>query len=213
VRELVAEKFAGLPQGEELRPSQVVEPPLTEPRIAHLEKDIHQTHLLLGMPTVGMKHDDRSPIKVIERVLSMGGSARLFQRLREQERLVYNINAVTATYEDVGFFAVYTTCNPENVISVKRAILEEFNQLEKEGITPEELAKAKSNYEGTLARRFETNLSIAGIHGVEALLHKVEPFAASIARIKAVTQEDVLEAAKRYLTTKRYVMVTVGREV
>ena len=208
----VAERFAGLAPGPEQPPRAAHEPPMSGPRAAHLERDVHQTQLLIGVPTVSIKHQDRSALKAIERVLGMGGSARLYQRLREQARSVYNVNTVTAHYEDAGYFAVYTACAPENALKVRAAVLEEWDKLRQELVSPDELSAAKSNYAGTLARRFETNLAVASIFGLEGLLHRVEPFDLAVQRMNAVQRQDIQRVAQTYLDADRCVTVTVGRE-
>ncbi|NIO68241.1 MAG: hypothetical protein GTN71_04095, partial [Anaerolineae bacterium] len=211
-RRLVAHRFAALPAGPEQPPAPVREPPLNELRSGHLSKDVHQAHLLIGVPTVSMKHQDRSALKVMERVLGMGGSARLYQRLREETRLVYSVNTVTAHYEDAGYLAVKTACDPSHLAQVQQAILEEWRKLRRQGVSEDELSAAKSNYAGTLARRFETNLALASIFGVEGLLHRVETFEEAVGRINAVGRDDVLRVARQYLDVDRYVAVSVGRE-
>jgi len=211
-RRLVVQRFASLPPGLEQPPTSVSEPPLTESRTTHLNKDVHQVHLLMGVPTVSMKHEDRSALKVVERVLGMGGSARLYQRLREETRLVYSVNTVTAHYEDAGYFAVYTACDPQNMAQVQQVILEEWDKLRRQGVSEDELSAAKSNYAGTLARRFETNLALASIFGVEGLLHRVETLEEAVGRINAVRRDDVLRVAQKYLDVSRYVRVSVGRQ-
>ena len=203
--------FAEFPPGPEQPPEPVEEPPLAERRLAHLEKDIHRTYLLIGVPTVGMKHPDRSPLKAIELALGMGGSGRLYQRLREEQGLVYSVYTVTANYEDAGFLGIRAACAPENVEAVREAILAEWDVLRQDGLGEQELEAVKGNYAGTSARRFETNTAIAGIFGIEGLLHQVEPFDEAIARIEAVTQAQVLDAARRYLNCERYALATVGR--
>ncbi len=212
VRRLVAERLAALPPGRERPPTTVHEPRLNGPRTAHLHRDVHQVHLLIGVPTVSMKQGDRSALKVVERVLGMGASARLYQRLREEARLVYSVNTVTAHYEDVGYFAVRTACDPRNVAQVQRAILDEWDKLRHQGVSEDELRAAKSNYAGTLARHFETNLALAGIFGLEGLLHRVETLEAAVDRINGVGRDDVLRVARQYLDVERYVAVSVGRE-
>jgi predicted Zn-dependent peptidase len=206
-----AQHFGALPPGEEQRPALVQEPSCEAPRSAHLERNLHQATLLLGVPTVSMSHPDRSALKLLERVLGMGGSARLTQRLREQEQLVYGVQTVTAHYEDAGYFAVRSACDPERLPQVQRAILEEWDRLCQERIGQEELQAAQDNYAGTLARRFETNRAVAGIHGIEALLHRVETFEEAVQRIRGLQPEDVLQAARIYLNPRRSVAVTVGR--
>ena len=205
-----AEYFSALPAGAELRPEPVQEPPLVAPRAVHLERDMHQMVLLLGVPTVGMAHPDRSALKVVERVLGMGGSSRLYQRLREERRLVYSVQTVTALYEDAGYLAAQCACDPQNLAQVKEVVLDEWQRLGREGVTDDELEAAQGNYAGTLARRFETNLAVAGIHGTEALLGEIEPFDAAVSRINAVTRDDVVRVAQAYLAPTRIVAATIG---
>jgi predicted Zn-dependent peptidase len=211
-RRLVAHRFAALPTGPEQPPAPVREPPLNEMRSGHLSKDVHQAHLLIGVPTVSMKHEERSALKVIERVLGMGGSARLYQRLREETQLVYRVNTVTAHYEDAGYFAVKTACHPSHLARVRQAILEEWRKLRRQRVSEDELSAAKSNYAGTLARRFETNLALAGIFGVEGLLHRVETFGEAVGRINAVGRDNVLSVTQEYLNPECYVVVSIGRQ-
>jgi predicted Zn-dependent peptidase len=208
----VAERFAALRPGPVQLPLVVREPRMVEPRTVHLEKDLHQTHLLIGVPTVSMKHEDRSALRALERILGMGASARLYQRLREETLSVYNVNTVTAHYEDAGYFAVHTACPPENALTVRAAILEEWDILRRQRVSADELSAAKSNYAGTLALRFETNLALAGIFGLEGLLHQIEPFDAAVQRMDAVQCEDVQRVAQQYLHVDKCVTVTVGRK-
>jgi predicted Zn-dependent peptidase len=158
-----------------------------------------------------MVHPDRSALKIVERVLGMGGSARLYQRLREERQLVYTVNTVTAHYEDAGYLAVHTTCDPHKVDQVRDAVLAEWQALRREGVTGDELRAARSNYAGTLLRRFETNLALAGIAGVEGLLHQVETLEEAVARIDAVQRDEVVQVARRYLDAERFVAVSIGR--
>jgi predicted Zn-dependent peptidase len=159
-----------------------------------------------------MKHEDRSALKMVERVLGMGGSARLYQRLREERQLVYSVNTVTAHYEDAGYFAIHTACDPQRAAEVQQAILDEWHKLCQQGVSAGELRAAKSNYAGTLARRFETNLALAGIVGVEGLLHRVETLEDAVGRINTVRRDDILRVARQYLDVERYVAVSVGRQ-
>jgi len=186
------------------------EPPLTEKREVWVEREVSQVHLVLGWPAVDMKHPDRHPLKVIGRLLGVGGSSRLYQRLREEQPLAYTVATATATYEDIGHFAISTACEPAKVEAVRAVILEEIARLREQPVGNEELGRVKTSYEGSLAVNFETNLQIAGIHGVEALLDRIEPFEESVRRIHAVTQEDILRVAQQYFDLDRYVSVAMG---
>jgi predicted Zn-dependent peptidase len=208
---LAEESFSDLSPGAEQPPKPVDEAPIRQPRGGHLARKSKQTYLLLGVPTVGLKHPHRSALKVIELILGMGASGRLYRRLRQELGLVYNVNAVSSVYEDAGFLAIHAACDAEDQTRVQDEILDGWLDLRQRDITAEELEAAKGNYAGTLARRFETNLSVAGIVGIEALLHQVESFETAIARINAVTSEGVRQAARQYLVEDGYVLVTAGK--
>ena len=140
----------------------------------------------------------------------MGGSGRLYRQLRENLGLVYNINTVSACYEDVGFLGIRAVCAPENVDEVRIKIINEWDSLQQNWIEATELAAVKGNYAGTLARRFETNLSVAGIFGIEALLSSIETFKQAVERINLVTADNILTAAQQYLSTSCFVSSTLG---
>ncbi len=208
---LAQSAFNQFPSGPEQKPGPFEEPARNTPSGAHLERATQRTYMLLGVPTVGLSHPDRSALKIIELVLGMGASGRLYQRLREELGVVYNVNAVSSVYEHCGYLAIYAVCAPENLTVVQDAILDEWGDIQKNGITDEEMNAAKGNYAGTLARRFETNLSVAGIFGIEGLLYQVEPFEQAIARINGVRREGVREAAQKYLNEDSYVIASVGK--
>ena len=211
-RQLVSASFSSILAGPDQPPELSMESPFSETRRTHLLKDVNLTHLLIGVPTVGMKHEDRSALKVIERVLGMGGSARLYQRLRAEAHLVYSVNTIAAHYEDAGYFAVRTACDPAHVSQVQQSILQEWDRLREKGVSDNEMVAAKSNYAGTLARRFETNRSVAGVFGTEALLHRAESLEEAVERIDAVQHSDVLRVARKYLNSQCHIAVTVGRQ-
>jgi len=211
VAELISRKFSSLPPGEELRPSPVSEPPPPK-RTAHIEKDVHQTYLIAGILSASMQDEDRYAVKLMDRILGSGGSSRLNRRLRGDEKQVYSVYSVAAMYEDTGCIAVPTACSPESVSKVEAMILEEWERLRTDPVSDRELEAAKRLYEGTLIRECETNLYVAGISGIEALLYEIEPVSESIENIKRVTKWDIMEAANRYLDPYRYTLVTVGRK-
>lgn len=200
--------FAGDPPEYEPVPE---EPPLLESRRSTLERGTRQVHLVIGWPAVGLRHPDSYVLKVIDRLLGGGGRSRLYRELRDRRGLVYTIHAVRAEHEDTGHVAIYTATDPGRVQDVLDAILGEIRRLQVEPVDETELRAAQTNYEGSLAVSFETNLSLAGIVGVETLLTgQFEPFAEAGRRVRAVTPEDVLRVANAYFDTERYAVAMVG---
>ena len=189
------------------------EPALTEKRTNHAPREIRQTHLVLGWPTVGMRHPDSYVLKVIERILGAGGNSRLYQELRERQGLAYTVRAIRTEHAGMGHFSVYTATDPNSAQQAIEAILGEVERLQREPVRAAELETAKTNYEGSLAVSFETNLRMAGIIGVETLLMgEFEPFEEAVRRVQAVSADDILRVANEYFDTDRYAIATLGPE-
>lgn len=188
-----------------------LEPPLAERRVGTIERSITQTHLVIGWPTVGLRHTDSYVLKIIERILGVGGNCRLHRELREQQGLVYAVWTARAEHEDAGHFAIYTAIDPAKVETTVEAVLSQIKQLQSESVPDAELEAARTNYEGSMAVSFETNLHMAGIVGIETLLTGAfEPFEEAARRVRAVTPQDIVRVANRYLDTERYALATVG---
>jgi predicted Zn-dependent peptidase len=115
------------------------------------------------------------------------------------------------SYADRGYLALYTSCAPENARTVGDVIFDELDRIKQEEVPEAELARAKAIYEGSLARNFETVLSLASIIGIEELLHRIEPFPDSVMRIQAVGAEEVQHVAAETLTPERFAIAVVGR--
>ncbi|MFQ6071602.1 MAG: M16 family metallopeptidase [Methanosarcinales archaeon] len=192
-------------------PKNIHEPPILEKREVFMPMDIHQTHLVLGWHGVGMNHKDKHALKLLDRILGTGGSSRLYQRIREKEKLVYNIHSTSFNYEEVGYIAIYAATDPNKVEFVIKSILQEIEKLQKEPVSNAELASTKTALEGSLTLNFETNYRLAGIYGIEELLHHIEPFDKYLDKIKKVTKEDIQRVANKYFNIDNYVCIQVGR--
>jgi len=180
-------------------------------RTALLERDTHQTHLALGVEGVAMRDPRRYAVRLLDIVLGWGASSRLHRALRTERGLVYAVSSTAMSYADRGYLALYTSCAPENARTVGDVIFDELDRLKQDGVPEAELARAKAIYEGSLARNFETVLSLASIIGIEELLHRIEPFPHSVARIRAVRAEEVQRIAAETLTPERFAIAVVGR--
>lgn len=176
-----------------------------------LDKDLQATHLVVGVETTGMKDPRRSAVKVMDIVLGKGAHSRLHGRLREELGVVYQATSVAMAYEDRGYLCAYTSCAPRHVPMVVEVILDELDRLRRTPIGEEELRDAQAHYEGSLARHFETVLSLAGIIGVEELLHRVEPFDESIARVRRVSAAEIQTVAGELLDLDRVAVAHIGR--
>jgi predicted Zn-dependent peptidase len=201
-------RFGTVGRGDSLGPEP---PPVARPGYAVVEREAQQTHLVLGVEGVPMSDPRRSSLRLLEIVLGRGASSRLHRALRNEHGYVYAVSAVAMSYADRGYFAVYAASAPENVSAVQGIVIDELDRLHRLGINPSELARAKLVYEGSLARDFETALSVASILGIEELLYRLEPFREGVARINAIGADDVQRVAAEILIPERAAVAAVGR--
>jgi predicted Zn-dependent peptidase len=178
---------------------------------AALERQLQATHLALGVEGPGMLDRRRPAVKLLHILLGSGSTSRLHRRLRQSRSLVYHISTLAMAYEDRGYVCAYTTCSPRHVKEVLEAVIEEFDRLRREPVPHEELAEAKLRYEGSLARHFETALSVASLVAIEELIDRFEPFQESVAAVRRVTPEDLQAVAEEIFEVDRLVLARVGR--
>lgn len=207
---IAARRFGGLAPGMPHDP-EPARPPARGGAL--VERDGPQTHVAIGLDGVAMSDPRRSHLRLLEIVLGRGASSRLHRALRSDRGYVYAVSAVAMSYADRGYFAVYTACAPENLRAVRGIVIDELDRLGRRGVSEAELARAKFVYEGSLARDFETVLSVASIVGIEELLDKVESFRDAVARIDAVGVDDLRRVAAELLCPERAVVAAAGREV
>ena len=85
-------------------------------------------------------------------------SSRLFQRLRENEGLVYTVSSFAELLSDTGFFGVYFAVDPKNAHQAMESLRDEIAKV-RERITDQELADAKSNLKGSIVISMESTTS------------------------------------------------------
>ena len=207
---IAASRFGGLPPGPPLDTAPFRPAPR---RRAVLERATQQTHLVLGAEGVAMPDPRRYAMRLLDIVVGQGASSRLHRGLRSDRALVYAVSSVAMSYADRGYLAASTSCATENARAVSGVIADELDRIRQDRVSEAELARAKAIYEGSLARNFQTVLSVASIMGIEELLYWIEPFPDTVARIRAVDAEEVRQVAAETLTPEHVVVAAVGRHL
>ena len=119
------------------------EPPQQGRREVHQEFSTELTRLALSWHIPGITHPDVPAIDLLSTILGDGRSSRLYRRLREEEGLVFGISSYSYTPGDPGVFGIDATLEPENRARVEEMILGLVKDVQKDGVSAEELAKAK----------------------------------------------------------------------
>lgn len=147
VVEQISRWFSHLPEGEADGPPTPLKPPLPQ---KILVKDTEQVHLCVGSRGFGRHHEDRYAVLLVDVALGGGMSSRFFQELREERGLVYSTYTYHTPFQETGLFAVYAGTSPENVREVVELIRDGLVRAAKEGLRPDELARAKEQLKGSL---------------------------------------------------------------
>ena len=201
VRALIEEHFGGWQNGGE-RTEPGLMTPLTG-RTLVKEKDTEQLHLCLGYP--GTPYGDQGiyPQAILNNLLGGAMSSRLFQRIREELGMAYSIYTYPNSYLNCGVFAVYAGVSQKNGQLVLDEIDSELKRLLRDGITEKEFREGKQQLRGGYLLGLESpggRMQAMG-RGM-LLLDRIITPADTIARIDAVTLDDVMAAAHRILTVE-----------
>jgi predicted Zn-dependent peptidase len=200
-----------IPMGRKLRLGRAPRPMAGGPRIVTEMRETQQTQLAMALP--GTSHHDprRYAVQVLNVILGGNASSRLFQELREKRGLCYSVSTHPVSHADSGMFNLSLGLEQRNVSTSLQLICEAFELLKTKGIRPAELKRAKEYTVGTsrmaLERISTQNMRMGG----SVLVHGkiIDPEDAH-RRLRAVTEEEVLEVACEILTPERASVAVIG---
>lgn len=169
-------------------------------------KDTEQANLVLGGEGIARGDDRRYAFDVLHHVLGGGMSSRLFQTIREERGLVYSVYSFALPFADTGAWGVYVGTTPDQIDTVMDLVNIELNALMAEGITDEELDRAKSNMRGSMALGFEdANSRMVRLGKRELTGGEHISISEHIARVDEVTRQNVLDVARSLLSGPRVI--------
>lgn len=179
--------------------------------IMRRKKELEQVHLCLGSRGYPQQYDERYGAALFNAILGSGMSSRLFQRIREQEGLVYSIASYHNGYLNGGYQAVYAACMPKNLRRVLDATLEEMRKIKVEGATEKELAAAKLHLKGSILLSLESTTSrMSGIARQEYYFGRQYSPDEIIHHIDAVTLEDIHRVAQTIIDGQSLSLTLLG---
>jgi len=155
-----------------------------------------QAQLVVGIPALHRDHPDAWSLALLNAVLGDGMSSRLFQSLREERGLAYDISSGLVDYADAGALEISAGVDPESLDKALAAILVELVRLRDEPVPADELDRAKRYLSGGLELRMDETRHVASwIGGQEALHDRVLTVDEALAEIDAVTADDIQRVA------------------
>jgi zinc protease len=210
VLETIKKDFGGMKKGS--TPNPVINadaPPQEIRKRVDKKQDKAQTHILLGFQGPKLDDKDHYPIEVLNTIMSgMGG--RLFLELRDKKSLAYTVTSFYTPGLEPGFLGVYIGTAPQKEGEALQGMKDQLELLLKEGVTDEEIARAQ-NY---LVGNFEIGLQQNSAQAAKITFDELygigwEEYNAYPEKIYAVTKEDVLQAARKYIDMDKYTIAIV----
>jgi predicted Zn-dependent peptidase len=130
-------------------------------KYTHLDNDGAQVHIGLMTETVRPMDEDYYNARVAVSVLSGGMSARLFTKVREERGLCYAIGARYHCLKEAAGIMCYSGTTPDKAQETLDVIIQQFDELG-DGISKEEIQRAKVGLESSLILNSESSSSRAG---------------------------------------------------
>ena len=175
-----------------------LEPPDTDgAQVAFQQKDTEQFHICFGGFGIHRGDDRRYALSILDAVFGGSTSSRLFREIREKRGLAYSVGSYTQQYVDSGLIGLYVGTREDNVQEACGIIGRELASIHAEGITDDELVRAKEHVKGRMVLSAESTAARMGRIGKSVLFDTpLLTLDELLERIDAVTREDVAELAR-----------------
>ena len=208
-KQLFEQALGGMKPGELALTDAHPAAPLSKTETVESRKEKAQGVIMVGYRGADLFSPDRYALELIDEASSDLGS-RFFIRIREQMGLAYYVGASQMQGLVPGLFAFYLGTDPQKIEPVKTALLDEIRKLASDGLTNEELTRAKKKLIGQQEIANQSNDSF-GYHCALDELYglgfdyykKLEHY------VDAVTLEDIKRVAAKYFRDQPYVLATV----
>ena len=129
----------------------------TAPRTRLFTKDTAQTQMVLAFRTCSRHDKRRFALRLLNALLGENMSSRLFQELREERGLAYNVQSSISFFEDVGTLDVSMGLDTDNVGAALRLIRRELRRLRERAPGRAELLRARDYVVGQMELSLENS--------------------------------------------------------
>jgi predicted Zn-dependent peptidase len=203
------ERFFGGVAGDDR--GELISPPTETALVLNQAKDLEQAHICIGGPGISQVDPLRFAAYVMNTAVGGGMSSRLFQEVREKRGRVYSIYSFISSFLDCGYFGIYAGTNPEWVDEVIEVTLGEIGKVSREGLKPNELARAKSQLKGNMLLGMESSDSrMNRLARNEIYFRRDIPLEEVANAIDAVTNDQVVELSTHCFKSDRMGLVLLG---
>ena len=170
-----------------------------------------QSSLRLGRRLFTRQHPDFYAFLVANAVLGGYFGSRLIKNIREEKGLTYSISSGMAPLRQDGFWTISADVKKESVQLVLDEIAHEINVLQTELVSDNELETVKNYLSGEFAGGLNTPFEMADRVRLMVLENlDLDYYDQHIARLRAVSAEEIRVIAQKYWQSSDLLQVVVG---
>lgn len=180
-------------------------PPPVAPYARIVEKDTHQTHILIGSRSYSMFDDKRLPLFLLNNILGGPGmNSRLNLSLRERNGLVYNVESNVTSYTDTGLANIYFGTDPKNVDKALHLVHKTLSDLRQTKLSESQLAAAKKQVIGQMGVSGDNREGLfLGLGKSFLHFNRYDSLSEVFAKIEKITSSDIIEVANEVFAPEK----------
>lgn len=173
-------------------------PPRDTSPVSIIQRKTEQANICLGTLGLPYTSPDYYAFMLTNAILGEGMSSRLFQSIREERGLAYDVGSYFNSYADTGNFVVNAGIDPLQIDDVVRAIIQELTRIAEEAVSDDELDRIKAYVRGSVILGLEGTAQVASWLGSQEYSRgTVLAVEEIVARIDAVNADAVQHVARQ----------------
>ena len=193
------------------KPYQLFKPRQQKPVLKLLSKKTEQTHLSLAVHAFSKGHPDEYTLDLLSVILGGNMSSRLFNEVREERGLAYDVGSYVRHYQETGAFVVSAGVDNKKPREAIEVILKELEKISVEPVSSDELRRAKDFYLGQLHLSLENSMNQMLWVGENIVtLDHCRTAEEVTERVEKMTPEDLRRVARQLFKTQSLNLALVG---
>ncbi len=209
-KKMIEKYFGEIPRGPDVAQISGVEPPHTEERRLMIEdKNANVPAVFINYMIPPHIHEDSPALDLMGNILTDGEASRLYIRLVKEEQVAVVVFGGADSRKGPSLFKFIAAANVgQDIGDSEKLIYEELERLKKEGISNEELEKAKIQFKSGFIMNRETVMDKAEAIQQYAFYHgDLSGVNTDLEKYMAVTREDIQRVAREYFNAANRTVV------
>jgi zinc protease len=184
-----------------------------QPGVFLIRRPLSQANIQIGHFGVDRSNPDRFALVIMNEILGGGGfTSRLTQRVRTDEGLAYSVGTgLEVGGRDLGTFRAVMQTKTSSTSAAIKAVLEEVRRIREKPVSEQELSRVKESFINTYIFRFDSPLfNVVQLMQLEYDDRPPNYYETLLDKFRAVTREDILRVARKYLHPDQLLFLVVG---